>query len=297
MNTGPGFVLVDKAGGWTSHDVVAKARGVFRTRRIGHAGTLDPMATGLLVLGIDRATRLLRFITDQPKEYEATACFGVATDTLDAEGEVLERRPMEVDEEDVVGVLNGFVGDILQVPPMVSAIRIGGKRLYEMARRGHEVERPSRSVSVRRLDLEGFDPGPYPRVRFRVVGGRGLYVRVLVDDIARAVGGRAHLTSLRRVRNGSLRVGNARRIERLVELRDKGRLHEVMLAPGDGLSHLQQAEVTGEMIEAVRNGRRVPAQTGGAGHADGWVRVMAGRRLLAVYRVEGDELVPEVVLA
>ena len=102
MSAGPGFVLVDKAGGWTSHDVVATARGIFGTRKIGHAGTLDPMATGLLVLGIRGATRLLRFVTDQPKEYEATVRFGVATDTLDADGEVLDRRPMEVgDREDV----------------------------------------------------------------------------------------------------------------------------------------------------------------------------------------------------
>ena len=159
MSTGPAFVLVDKAAGWTSHDVVARARSIFQTRKIGHAGTLDPMATGLLVLGVGRATRLLRFVTDQPKEYEATACFGVATDSLDADGEVVDRRPIEVDEDRLSGVMAGFVGDILQVPPMVSAVRIGGKRLHELARRGQEVERPPRSVRVDRLDLEGLGPG------------------------------------------------------------------------------------------------------------------------------------------
>ena len=297
MNTGPGFVLVDKAGGWTSHDVVAKARGIFGTRKIGHAGTLDPMATGLLVLGIGGVTRLLRFVTGQPKEYEATACFGVATDTLDAEGKVVDREPMEVGEDEIAGVLAGFVGDILQVPPMVSAVKVGGKRLHDLARRGQEVERPPRSVRVDRLELEGFAPGPYPSVRIRVVGGSGLYVRVLADDIARALGGRAHLTALRRVRNGSLRVDNARSIEGLAQLGKDGQLPEVVVAAGDGLSHLTRVEVEGELIKAVGYGRRLPGEVGGGVTARGRVRVMAGDRLLAVYRVEGDDLVPEVVLA
>lgn len=297
MNTGPGFVLVDKAGGWTSHDVVAKARGIFGTRKIGHAGTLDPMATGLLVLGIGGVTRLLRFVTGQPKEYEATACFGVATDTLDADGEVVDRKPMEVGEDEIAGVLAGFVGDILQVPPMVSAVKVGGKRLHELARRGQEVERPPRSVRVDRLELEGFAPGPYPRVRIRVVGGSGLYVRVLADDIARALGSRAHLTALRRVRNGSLRVDDARSIRGLAQLGKDGQLPEAVVAAGDGLSHLTRVEVEGELIKAVGFGRRLPGEVGGGVTARGPVRVMAGDRLLAVYRVEGDELVPEVVLA
>ncbi len=297
MSTGPAFVLVDKAAGWTSHDVVARARSIFQTRKIGHAGTLDPMATGLLVLGVGRATRLLRFVTDQPKEYEATACFGVATDSLDADGEVVDRRPIEVDEDRLSGVMAGFVGDILQVPPMVSAVRIGGKRLHELARRGQEVERPPRSVRVDRLDLEGLGPGPFPRVRFRVVGGSGLYVRVLADDIARALGGSAHLTALRRVRNGLLRVGSARPIEGLVDLGRKGRVGEAMVTPGDGLSHLDRVEMDPGLIEAVGHGRRIRAVAAGGVVGDGPVRMMAGSRLLAVYRVEGDELLPEVVLA
>ena len=296
MSDPTGFVLIDKEGGWTSHDVVAKARGIFGIRKVGHAGTLDPMATGLLVLGLGRATRLLRFVTDQPKEYEAVACLGVATDTLDAEGTEVYRRRMAVGEGDVATAMSGFVGQILQTPPMVSAVKVGGERLYDLARRGVDVERPPRSVRVDRIDLEDFDPGPFPRVTFRVVGGSGLYVRVLADDIARALGGRAHLVSLRRVRNGLLRVDDARLIGRLAVLRSESRLGEVVLPPADGLTHLPQVEVAGGLLKAVRSGRYIARHSVAEPPTGGPVRLMSRGRLLAVYRARNDELVPEVVL-
>ena len=292
MSTAAGFVLVDKAGGWTSHDVVARSRRILGMRRIGHAGTLDPMATGLLVLGIGRATRLLRFVTELPKEYEATARFGVATDSLDADGEVTARAPMSIDGEDVAGAMDRFRGEILQTPPMVSAVKVGGKRLHELARRGEEVERPARRVTVYHLDLEGFSAGPFPEVRFRVVGGSGLYVRVLADDLARALGGRAHLTSLRRVASGDLRVEDAWTVEQLARLGDEGRMAEAVLEPSDALSHLPSVSVGSDEAAMVRNGRRLPSTP----DLDGPVRVTADGRLLAVYRARDDRLVPEVVL-
>lgn len=293
MSAGSGFVLVDKAGGWTSHDVVAKCRRILGMRRIGHAGTLDPMATGLLVLGIGRATRLLRFVTDLPKEYEATARFGVATDSLDADGKETARVPMSVDREDVVGALDRFRGEILQTPPMVSAVKVGGKRLHELARRGEEVERPPRKVTVQRLDMEGFSVGPFPEVRLRVVGGSGLYVRVLADDLAGALGGRAHLTALRRVASGSLRVEEAWTIDRLVRLGAEGRLAEAVLEPAAALSHLPSVSVDHDKAVRVRSGQRLPSPP----DLDGLVRVIAEGRLLAIYRARDDRLVPEVVLA
>ena len=296
MTAGPGFVPVDKAAGWTSHDVVAKARKLFATRKIGHAGTLDPMATGLLVLGLGAATRLLRFITDQPKEYVATACFGVATDTLDADGEVLDRTPMQVGAGEVAETMARFLGEVTQVPPMFSAVKVGGRRLHDLARRGQEVERPARLVRVDHFGIEGFKPGPYPRVRFRVVGGRGLYIRVLADDLARALGGRAHLTALRRVRSGVMSVERAYVIDRLVELHGEDRLDQVLLAPADGLAHLPRVDVPGDLAGAVANGRRLPAEVIGGVHTEGPVRMVAGSRMLAVYRVEGDRMLPEVVL-
>lgn len=296
MSDPTGFVLIDKERGWTSHDVVAKARGLFGIRKIGHAGTLDPMATGLLILGLGRATRLLRFVADQPKEYRAVACLGVATDTLDAEGNEVYRREMAVDRADVATAMSGFAGDILQTPPMVSAVKVGGKRLHVLARRGEEVERPPRTVRVDRLDLEDFEPGPFPQVRFRVVGGGGLYVRVLADDIARALGGRAHLTALRRVRNGLLSVDGARQIGHVATLRSEGRLGEVMLPPADGLRHLPKVELADGLVKAVRSGRYL-ASGGFPEPVDrGLLRMMSGGCLLAVYRARGDEFVPEVVL-
>ncbi|MDE0369522.1 MAG: tRNA pseudouridine(55) synthase TruB [bacterium] len=293
MSAGSGFVLVDKAGGWTSHDVVAKCRRILGMRRIGHAGTLDPMATGLLVLGIGRATRLLRFVTDLPKEYEATARFGVATDSLDADGKETARVPMSVDREDVVGALDRFRGEILQTPPMVSAVKVGGKRLHELARRGEEVERPPRKARVHRLDMEGFSAGPFPEVHLRVVGGSGLYVRVLADDLAGALGGRAHLTALRRVASGSLRVEEAWTIDRLVRLGAEGRLAEAVLEPAAALSHLPSVSVDHDKAVRVRSGQRLPSPP----DLDGLVRVIAEGRLLAIYRARDDRLVPEVVLA
>ena len=290
------FVLVDKAGEWTSHDVVGKARGIFGIKKIGHAGTLDPMATGLVVLGLGRATRLLRFVGDQPKEYVATALFGVATDSLDADGAILDRTPMDITEDDVVGVLDRFTGNIMQIPPMVSAVRIGGKRLYHLARKGEEVERPSRPVTVYRIGLEGFAPGPYPEVTLRVVCGTGTYIRTLADDIARALGGQAHLTALRRVRNGALEVRNAWSIDDLVELAAYDRLDGSLLFPGDALDHMARMDATGEMIGAARNGRRLPVGLL-RGQVDSvFVRVMGDGQLLGVYRIDGKELVPEVVL-
>ena len=199
-----GFLLVDKP---TSHDVVAKLRGMARMKKVGHAGTLDPMATGLLVVGLGHATRLLRFVQGFAKEYLATAVFGVATDTLDADGAVLAREPMPVSQAEVEAILDRFRGRIMQTPPMVSARKVEGRRLYELARDGQTVEREARPVTIHELEITEFAPSEYPEVSFRVVCSTGTYVRTLADDIAQALGGRAHLSALRRIRNGSLRVG------------------------------------------------------------------------------------------
>ncbi|MGI9610433.1 MAG: tRNA pseudouridine(55) synthase TruB, partial [Acidimicrobiia bacterium] len=212
-----GFLLVDKPSAWTSHDVVAKVRGLARLKKVGHAGTLDPMATGLLVLGLGNATRLLRFVQSLPKEYHATALMGVATDSLDADGAVLEREPMPVSAADVTAVLDRFRGAIMQTPPMVSARKVGGKRLYDLARQGETVEREARPVTIHELELTDFAPSDYPEVSLRVVCSTGTYIRTLADDIAAALGGRAHLVALRRVRNGSLAVSAASTIEELEE--------------------------------------------------------------------------------
>jgi tRNA pseudouridine55 synthase len=205
-----GLLVIDKPSGMTSHDVVAIVRRTIGERRVGHAGTLDPAATGVLVIGVGRATRLLRFVADTEKEYLADAAFGVTTTTLDAEGDVIaESDASALREEDVRAVLPRFVGGIVQVPPMVSAIKVGGEPLYRKARRGETVERAPRQVVVTELSLESFEAGVVARATVRCRSSRGTYVRSLVADVGDALGVGAHVAALRRTRVGSFDEADA----------------------------------------------------------------------------------------
>ena len=205
-----GLLVIDKPAGMTSHDVVAICRRALNERRVGHAGTLDPGATGVLVIGVGRATRLLRFIEAGEKEYHATAIFGVTTTTLDADGDVVAHADASsLSEQHVRDALPGFTGDITQVPPMVSAVKIGGEALYRKARRGEEVEREPRRVTVGLLEMESFEPGEEARATFRITCSRGTYVRSLVADLGEVVGTGAHVAALRRLAVGSFTVVGA----------------------------------------------------------------------------------------
>lgn len=288
-----GFLLIDKPPGWTSHDVVAKVRNLAATRKVGHAGTLDPMATGLLVLGLGRATRLLRFVQDRPKAYRATARFGVATDTLDADGVEIDRRPMPVTREQVVQSLAAFRGPIDQIPPMTSAIKVGGRKLYELARQGHEVDRPARRVTIHELELLGFDAGDYPLVEFRTVCSSGTYVRSLADDIACSLGGRAHLTALRRTRIGSLTVEQATALETYVD--EPGRILDDVLPLAAGLSDLPQVRVEQSLARRVAHGAKVAIEE--LPVASSTAVLDPDGRLLAVYRPAEAVARAEVVVA
>ncbi len=204
-----GFLVLDKPSGRTSHDLVSDVRRATGIKKVGHAGTLDPMATGIVVIAINRCTRLIRFIQDQPKEYLATAVFGIATDSLDADGIETDRIQMEVDIDEVRRVAERFSGEIMQVPPMVSALKKDGRRLYDLAREGVEVEREARPVTIHELEILSVGDGPHPEVRFRVVCGKGTYVRSLADDLARALDGFAHLSVLRRTTTGGATLDDA----------------------------------------------------------------------------------------
>ena len=206
-----GVAIVDKEPGWTSHDVVAKARGILGTRKIGHSGTLDPDATGVLVLGVGRATKLLRFLQLLPKTYECEIVFGVETNTLDAAGEVTATYDMTLDPAEVTAATGQFVGAIEQIPPMVSAVKIDGKRLHELARKGIEVDRPPRPVTVYRYDVTPTDD---PLVYRAVVDcSSGTYVRVLAADLGIAMGGGAHLRNLRRTSVGAFTLDDCHTLE------------------------------------------------------------------------------------
>jgi tRNA pseudouridine55 synthase len=202
-----GVVVVDKPDGRTSFDVVARVRRVLGERRVGHTGTLDPMATGVLPICVGEATKLVPFLMSGDKEYEAEALLGVTTDTLDATGKVLTTVDAAlVTAEQLAAIVPRFTGTILQRPPMHSALRVDGKRLYELARKGQEVEREARPVVVHAIDVVAVE---LPRFRLRVHCGKGTYIRSLVADMGEALGVGAHLTALRRTRVGTFTLADA----------------------------------------------------------------------------------------
>jgi tRNA pseudouridine55 synthase len=287
-----GLVVVDKAAGWTSHDVVGKLRGVYGQRRVGHAGTLDPDATGVLLVGLGRVTRLLRFLQETGKSYRARVAFGVATDTLDASGAVLERAEMSITREQLTTAADAFTGDIEQIPPMVSALKVGGRKLYELARRGEEIERTPRAVRIDVLEIEEFEPGPYPEATLRVDCSSGTYVRSLAADLGSALGGCAHLASLRRLRVGSFTIDEARSIDAIAPDPDAA-----VLSPAAAMRDLEQVVVDAEQARAVSHGATfaatvVPDDAGSGPFAF----VDDGGTLLAVYERRGRGVKPAVVL-
>jgi tRNA pseudouridine55 synthase len=291
-DTGPsGICVVDKPAGWTSHDVVARARRELGTRKVGHAGTLDPMATGVLVLGVGRGTRLLTFITGVAKTYEATIRFGVETASLDADGEVTATHDMSgLDPAAVRAGAAELTGDLLQVPPMVSALKVDGRRLHELAREGVEVERRPRPVSVTRFDVA---PTPDPLVwTARVECSSGTYVRSLAADLGRALGGGAHLAGLRRTAVGPFVLDEAHELD-----------HLELLPLAEGVRHLDTLVVDDDVVAAVRHGRVLEAQQLGLvapllPDAGPWGVLDGDGALLAVYQSR-DELraKPAIVLA
>lgn len=286
-----GFLVVDKPGGVTSNQVVGKVRAAIGIKKVGHAGTLDPMATGVLVLAVGKVTRLIRYVQDQTKEYVATALFGVATDTLDADGAVLSREPMDFDEADIAEIVPRFVGSIAQVPPMVSALKKDGRRLYELAREGQVIEREARQVDVHELEILSVGPPPYPEVEFRVVCGKGTYIRSLADDMAAVLGGDAHLTALRRTRIGSFGISNS------VTVDDLGNWESYFMTPAQALSDLPAVVVDMATARAVQNGMRFvggPIVTGPSGVP--YAVLGEDGNLLAVYTRVGETAEPEVVL-
>jgi len=292
--TTDGLVVVDKPAGCTSHDVVARLRRVYGQRRIGHAGTLDPDATGVLLVGLGRATRLLRFLQDTSKTYRATIVFGVATDTLDASGAVLDRVTMKLTRAEVAAATERFVGEIDQVPPMVSAIKIGGRRLHELARQGVEVERPPRRVRVDRFAVDGFTDGPYPEAAVSVDCSSGTYIRSLAADLGSALGGFAHLRDLRRLRVGAFDDTDAHPLEAI-----EADPSSVVLTPAAALRGMAQVAVAGEAARAVAHGAvfAPPALPDACTDAGPFAIVDDDGALLAVYERRGAALKPAVVIA
>ncbi len=210
-----GIVIVDKPQGWTSQDVVSKLRGVFKTRRIGHGGTLDPLATGVLPVFVGRATRGVEFFEHADKTYEAVLRLGLSTDTEDITGTVLEEKPVKITCEQLLDVLPQFRGDIMQVPPMYSAIKVNGQKLYDLARKGRQVERQSRPVTIHKLECLEFDG---LRAKLLVHCSKGTYIRTLCKDIGAALGCGGCMERLRRVSAGAYTIDKAVSLQELVAI-------------------------------------------------------------------------------
>ena len=273
----------------TSHDVVSRCRRIFEQRRVGHGGTLDPDATGVLLVGLGRATRLLRFLSALPKSYVGEVVLGVETSTLDAAGEVVATHDMAgVTLAEAQAAATAFVGDIAQVPPMVSAVRVGGRRLYQLAREGADVERAARAVTVHRFDVA---PGPEPGVlRVEVDCSPGTYVRALAGDLGTALGGGAHLRRLRRTAVGSFTLADA------CPLGDLG--PAAALAPAETLRDYPRVTVGADVATTVGHGGLLdPPAHGWAGEGP-WAVLDGDGDLLAVYeRLPDGRAKPSVVLA
>ena len=247
-----GIIIIDKPQEWTSMDVCAKLRGLLREKRIGHAGTLDPMATGVLPVFVGRATRAVEFADKGEKEYVAGLKLGLVTNTQDTSGEVLEQHPIQVTAEQLEAVLGPFRGDISQIPPMFSAIKINGKKLYELARKGREVERPARPVTIHSLTVEG-QTAPDEFI-LRVRCSKGTYVRTLCHDIGAALGCGGCMSSLRRTMAAGFSLKQSVTLEQVMAAEDPAAL----LLPVDAyFSDRPVHHLSADLEKKVRNGMTV----------------------------------------
>lgn len=237
-----GFLNINKPAGWTSHDVVARLRSLLKVKKVGHTGTLDPAATGVLPICLGKATKLARLLTETDKEYRAVMRLGETTDTQDATGKVLIRRAVEgLTEDRVREAMASFRGEIRQLPPMYSAVKVDGQPLYKAARAGREVERAERTVVIRRLDLirmEGND------VTFEVTCSKGTYVRTLCEDIGERLGVGAHLNHLVRTRSGPFRIEESMTVPEVEAAAREGRIRDRVLAAGRVLKDFPSVSVT-----------------------------------------------------
>ena len=284
-----GILNINKPEGWTSQDVVAKLRGRLHIRRVGHTGTLDPMATGVLPVCFGKATRIIEYYDDDFKTYEAEMKLGMVTDTLDITGTVLETKPVDVSEEDVIQAIDSFRGWITQIPPKYSALKVNGKPLYKYAREGVEVEIKSRKIYVADIQAMEVNLGEN-RILFRVTCSKGTYIRTICDDIGKKLGCGGTMTALQRIQSGCFRVEDARTLPEILEMTDE-ELERCVIPLDETLVHLGRIELKSmESAPFYYNGREIDT---------GYVNVLAspavpealqeGSRLGDKYRVYDPE--------
>jgi tRNA pseudouridine55 synthase len=307
-----GILIIDKPEGITSHDVVARCRRILKTKRIGHTGTLDPFATGVMVILVGRATRLAQFLDKDAKEYEAVARFGFETDTGDRTGarkdSTISDFRFQISNEAIEKALKDFRGEIWQTPPMYSAKKVEGKKLYELARKGVEIER--QPVKIKIYELELIEPGIEGRelrekdsglstldFRFRVLCSAGTYIRVLAEDIGRKLKIGAHLAELRRTKAGKFGIEKSVTLEKLEEMVAENRLADILISTNEAVSHLSEIKLTNEEVAKIKNGVKIKRSSNEL--KDGEVlRLTEGENLLAIgFYDEAEKVVqPRLVL-
>ena len=261
MTVASGLLIVDKPAGWTSHDVVAKIRKLVQTKRVGHAGTLDPMATGVLVVGVEKATRLLGYLALTEKEYSATIRLGQTTDTDDADGEIIDHVPVhEIDEPELLGAMGVLTGEIRQIPPGVSAIKVGGQRAYKVARAGGTPELAARTVTVREFTLIGIRQArDVVDIDVHVTCSSGTYIRALARDLGAGLEVGGHLTTLRRARVGPYLASQAQTLDQLAASAASGDRIDVVPIAAAAAAAFPRRDLTDAEAKAVGHGARLPA--------------------------------------
>jgi tRNA pseudouridine55 synthase len=291
---------LDKPPGITSHQAVQTVRRILGSRRVGHGGTLDPAATGVLPILLGDATRLMEFLADAEKHYVATVHLGIVTDTLDADGRILEQNelPADLNRSRTETTLSEFRGEILQAVPSYSAVRQDGRRMYELARKGRPVDTPTRTVHIRKLQLSAFAP---PELVVDVTCGKGTYIRQLAADLGERLGCGAHLKALRRTRVGPLRVEDGVSLEDLARAAEQGTVEKHILPMSTAAWNLPRARVDSQTAKKLGNGQRISIETLGLApeapdptlESDQLVAVSVGDDdLVAVVRINGDHAQP-----
>lgn len=291
-----GILLIQKPKGWTSHDVVSKARRILQEQRIGHTGTLDPLATGVLVLCVGKATKIVRYLEADDKEYTAELKLGTTTDTQDAEGRVLEVREHTPPSRDrVLEILQGFQGNIRQRPPAYSAIKVAGTPSHRLARSGPPPVHEERPVTVHEISLLEYE---HPFVRFHVRCSKGTYIRTLCADTGERLGMGAHLTALVRTRSGRFGLDRAITLERLAELSSREQLASALIPPSEAMADFEAVTVNGTDAGRIVHGNAVTLPPSCRAEGPGArVRILDQEgRLVAVALAAGGKLRPETVL-
>ncbi len=296
-----GILIIDKPVGFTSHDVVAKLRKILKTKRIGHTGTLDPFATGVLCMLVGKATRLAQYLDKDVKEYIATLQFGFETDTGDLTGLRIADCGLRIDEiADILNktdwelVFTDFRGEISQIPPMYSAKKVDGKKLYELAREGIEIEREAVKLTIHKLELVENSEPITDNLKLRVSCSAGTYIRTLAEDIGKKIGVGCHLSALQRVRAGKFAIEKAITLEHLESIVEFGELKSVLVSMNNAISHIPEIKLSAEEVKKIENGSQLETTVNSI---EGTVRLIDQvNNLIAIGHLEDNIVHPRIVL-